>query len=50
MTVQRALDIFSQPEVWKAIVERGMKEDFSWQRSAKKYMEVYSHARRKRGF
>jgi glycogen synthase len=31
------------------VVERGMTEDFSWQKSARKYIEVYKKAKSKRG-
>lgn len=40
-TVQRALELFHQPEQWKALMQRGMAMDFSWQRSAQQYIELY---------
>ena len=40
----RARDAFSQKEAWKKIVEEGMKEDFSWDRSAKEYLNLYQKA------
>lgn len=32
---------YKKKEEWKAIVRRGMEEDFSWNRSAAVYMELY---------
>jgi len=40
----RARDAFFQKEAWKKIVEEGMKEDFSWDRSAKEYLNLYQKA------
>jgi starch synthase len=31
----------AQPEKWTKIVENGMKEDWSWKKSAKKYFDLY---------
>lgn len=40
-TIKRAIDIFSIEEVWKKIVKKGMRQDFSWKHSAKIYLEMY---------
>jgi starch synthase len=48
-SVQRALALFSQKENWREIMKRGMQQDFSWNASAQKYLEVYRRARSKRG-
>ena len=41
-TLRRACDLFRlQPEEWKKLVETGMQQDWSWSRSAKKYVELY---------
>lgn len=40
-TVQRAIDLFRQPELWKKIQRNGMSKDFSWEHSARKYIELY---------
>jgi starch synthase len=48
-SVQRALELFHQKDVWLEIVKRGMSEDFSWQHSAQRYLEVYRRAKSKRG-
>lgn len=34
---------FNKKAEWNKIVERGMKKDFSWHESAKKYEDVYNH-------
>jgi starch synthase len=39
--VVRALRAFRQPEVWRRIQARGMREDFSWSRSADRYVAAY---------
>ena len=39
--VERALGYYRQPEIWQQIVCTGMKQDFSWKRSAQLYTELY---------
>jgi starch synthase len=39
--VRRALDAFAAPEVWRAIQQRGMRQDHSWDASAREYVKVY---------
>jgi starch synthase len=42
MTVRRALDLYhNQPAVWRQVQERGMREDFSWNRAAESYEQLY---------
>lgn len=48
-SVQRAAAIYPHKEEWMRIVERGMKADFSWHRSARRYLEVYRQAKAMRG-
>lgn len=40
--VNRALAIYAQPKKWAALVNRVMKLDFSWKKSAKLYGELYN--------
>jgi starch synthase len=41
-TVQRALSIYrNQPETWLRVVRCGMRQDWSWDRSAAEYEAVY---------
>lgn len=47
-TINRALKLYNEkPDQWKRLVERAMSQDFSWDRSAKKYEELYYLAIRK---
>ena len=39
--VKRAIKVYQDKETWDKIVRAGMKEDFSWHSSAKKYIELY---------
>ncbi len=39
--IRRAVEAFHQPKLWKELVQRAMKQDFSWDVSAGKYMELY---------
>jgi starch synthase len=48
-SVQRALALYYQKAAWREVVQRGMEEDFSWQHSARQYIEVYKRAKSKRG-
>lgn len=43
-TLQRALNVYNDKKVWKEIMLRGMKEDFSWKNSAGRYIELYAKA------
>jgi starch synthase len=47
-TIERALDYYSQPETWKKIIHNGMSADWSWARSALRYVEVYHQAQERR--
>lgn len=41
-TLRRAMDIYTrEPAVWKKLVETGMRQDWSWDSSAKRYKELY---------
>jgi starch synthase len=39
-----ALRVYRDREEWTGLVRRGMQQDFSWQRSAKQYVELYQRA------
>ncbi|MBM4161903.1 MAG: glycogen synthase GlgA [Ignavibacteria bacterium] len=39
--IQRALKVFHQPEEWKKLMRNGMARDFSWEHSAKLYVNLY---------
>ncbi|MBI4428833.1 MAG: glycogen synthase GlgA [Ignavibacteriales bacterium] len=39
--IHRALKVYQQPEEWKKLMRNGMQRDFSWEHSAKKYINLY---------
>ena len=39
--VREALTVFKDREAWEGLQRAGMKEDFSWERSAARYIELY---------
>ncbi len=42
LAVRRALETFRDRRAWAGLVERGMAQDFSWDRSARGYEELYA--------
>ena len=41
-SIKQAVDLFDRDsKAWKKLIENGMKADFSWNRSAEKYREIY---------
>ena len=40
-TLKRAIDSWHQPKLWSQIVLNGMRQDWSWQRSARQYVQLY---------
>jgi starch synthase len=47
--IDRALSVYAHPARWTEIQRRGMTRDFSWSRSAPRYVELYERARVLRG-
>lgn len=45
--IKRALDTYRKREKWLRIMIQGMQADFSWDRSAEKYLEIYRKAIKK---
>ncbi len=41
-TIDRALELYAQPDQWQAVVQRGMARDFSWRNSAWQYEKLYA--------
>jgi starch synthase len=39
--VRAAAELFLEPKTWKKVMANGMKVDFSWEQSARKYLELY---------
>jgi starch synthase len=42
--IERAVARFQKPATWRDMVEHGMAEDFSWERAADRYFEIYEQA------
>jgi len=40
-TARRALEVYRMPARWLELVRNGMQRDFSWSRSAQRYVELY---------
>ncbi len=39
--LERACQVYAQPEEWNRLVQTGMRQDWSWGASARKYVELY---------
>lgn len=39
--LRQACETYRRPEVWKQLIATGMRQDWSWAQSAKKYVELY---------
>jgi starch synthase len=48
-SVARALSLFKNKQLWHKIQMNGMKRDFSWNASARKYVTLYERAMKMRG-
>ena len=33
--------LFSQPDLWRRVMTQGMRKDYSWAASARRYVELY---------
>ncbi len=40
-TIKRALNVYKDTKIWKSLISRAMKSDFSWEQSARKYLKLY---------
>jgi starch synthase len=40
-TLWRACDSYANPSLWRQLMETGMRQDWSWAQSAKKYISLY---------
>ncbi len=47
-SVERAVNAFANKPVWNKIQQNGMKQDFSWEKSAEKYFELCKIAKEAR--
>jgi starch synthase len=41
-TLRRACAAYAQPEVWSQLIATGMRQDWSWSRSAEQYVALYT--------
>jgi starch synthase len=46
--IDRALTAFGDKQQWTQLMQNGMAQDFSWEKPAQQYAEVYEEAARKR--
>jgi len=46
---ERALEAYKDKKKWETIQKKGMSQDFSWDKAAKKYVELYQMAKSKKG-
>jgi starch synthase len=46
-TIRFAVEVYKNKKVWQTIMKNGMAKDFSWDHSAKKYVELYEKALQK---
>jgi starch synthase len=42
--IKRAVAMYSKKRAWRKIMKEGMKKDFSWAASARKYVDLYQRA------
>ena len=42
--MERARTVFANPNSWNKLQVAGMRQDFSWDRSAREYVKLYEHA------
>jgi len=40
-TLRRVSDAYRHPDVWSRLVQTGMRQDWSWARSARQYVDLY---------
>ncbi len=44
VAVVRALEAYRHKDAWKKLIKRGMEQDFSWNKVAEKYLDLYHRA------
>jgi starch synthase len=47
--IKVALSFYHQPEHWKQLLRNALSEDFSWERSAEAYLQLYRKTLKKKG-
>ena len=47
-TIRRAVDFYyNKKDIWELLVQRGMRADFSWDKSAHAYFDMYQKTMKK---
>jgi starch synthase len=46
--LRRALAVYGEKKRWNTLVQNGMKQNFSWEQSAKEYVKLYQKAMKKK--
>ena len=44
--VARAIELYRQPQLWRQLQRAGMRQDYSWARSAEHYRSIYTQVQR----
>jgi starch synthase len=47
LAIEQAIAAYHQPEVWRQLVNNGMRKEFSWGRSAEQYLGIYQTLQRR---
>ena len=42
--IERAIGVYKKQSAWQSLIKKCMSEDFSWEKSAKEYVELYKKA------
>jgi starch synthase len=48
--IRRALAVRRVPQQWTGMMQRGMKQDFSWEQPAREYVQIYERVVRQRAW
>jgi starch synthase len=48
--IKAALKVYEQKDAWLRLVKKGMALDFSWENSARQYLQLYQSACGKKGY
>ncbi len=40
--LSRACNAYAQPEIWRRLIDNGMRQDWSWTQSARQYADLYA--------
>jgi starch synthase len=50
VAIQKAVGLFQNAKLWKRMMTNGMTADFSWERSAQRYLELYRSVLERQAF